>query len=79
MSVRRSLAPLVLTALALSSVGGALLGIDGAVAAEAAEAAEDGDTDALYVSKVSVATEGDLAPDAEIVRQGRPISMPRKK
>ncbi|CAM9169745.1 unnamed protein product, partial [Discosporangium mesarthrocarpum] len=32
-------------------------------------------SDALYVSEIAVATEGDLAPDAEIVRQGRPISV----
>lgn len=43
--------------------------------ASAALAADPSAEDALYVSQVSVATEGDLAPDAEIVRDGQPISI----
>lgn len=71
MSVRRSLARFVPTAVVLFAGSTALIGVDAAWAAES----DEGESGALYVSQVSVATEGDLAPDAEIVREGRPISI----
>jgi len=71
MSVRRSFALFVPTAILLFSGSTALIGVGAARAAES----EEGESEALYVSQVSVATEGDLAPDAEIVREGRPISI----
>lgn len=64
MSVAGSLAPFLLAALALVGAGTAF-----------AVGGEEEEGDALYVSQISVATEGDLAPDAEIVRQGRPLSI----
>lgn len=70
MSVRRFHALLALATLAFLSAGDGVLGGVDAFAAESEDVA-----DALYVSEVAVATEGDLAPDAEIVRQGRPISI----
>ncbi|MCR9093568.1 MAG: TolC family protein [bacterium] len=64
MSVFGSLAPILLFALAMGGAGAAF-----AVGGE-----EEAD-EALYVSQVSAATEGDLAPDARIVGEGRPISL----
>ena len=68
MSVFGSLAPILLFALALGGAGTAFA-VGGAVGGEEEEG------DALYVSQVSAATEGDLAPDAQIVGEGRPISL----
>ena len=69
MSVFGSLAPILLFALALGGAGTAFAA-GGAVGGE-----EEEEGDALYVSQVSAATEGDLAPDAQIVGEGRPISL----
>ena len=44
-------------------------------AVDALAAPETASDAAPYVSEVSVATDGDLAPDAEIVRGGRPLSV----
>ncbi len=71
MSVRRSLASFVLTALTCFCAGLGPFGVDGAVAAEN----EEDEGDALYVSQIPVATEGDLAPGAEIVAAGEPLSI----
>lgn len=71
MSVRRSFALFVPMTVVLFAGGTALTGVDAARAADI----EEGESEALYVSQVLVATEGDLAPDAEIVREGRPISI----
>ena len=71
MSVRRSFALFVPMTVVLFAGGTALTGVDAARAADI----DEGESEALYVSQVLVATEGDLAPDAEIVREGRPISI----
>lgn len=63
-----SIAPYVLGAVALTLAANA-------PTVRAAEAAERDDADAMYVSQFPTATEGDLAPDADIVRQGRPLGI----
>lgn len=62
-----ALAPFILAAIALAT-GSPALAVEGL-------ADDMGGEDALYVSRISVATDGDLAPDAEIVRNGRPLSL----
>jgi HAE1 family hydrophobic/amphiphilic exporter-1 len=52
------------------AVLGLSLGLAGAVGA-----ADPAPEESLYVSQFAVATTGDLAPDAEIVREGRPLSI----
>ncbi|MEM9174680.1 MAG: TolC family protein [Myxococcota bacterium] len=66
MSAAGSTAPFLLVTVALSWSLSAFAAND--------DGAGDGQ-DALYVSQVSIATEGDLAPDAEIVRPGRALSI----
>ena len=41
----------------------------------AAEATDEAAEDVLYVSQSTVPTDGDLAPNAEIVGTGQPISV----